>query len=186
MDPGRTVLVLADTRSRVLARLVDLWAITLLYLSVVAVPTLVNVLYVDVDGSAEVLPYLVMVMLAVVLIGWFFLRVVSVARFGRTLGQRVTGIRVVGRRDGGPVRWGQAFRRWIIPSTAPQSTLFPVVGCYFVQRADERLGQCLHDKYADTVVVQATTGKARRLVPAVLAVVTVAAVATIVVSALTA
>lgn len=87
-------------------------------------------------------------------------RVPQVAGFGRTLGHRLLGLRVVdftGRRN---VRLGRALLRYamfygvnVVPVLGSLFTFVSYLWCLF----DRPYRQCLHDKIAGTFVVRPTT-----------------------------
>lgn len=77
----------------------------------------------------------------------------SVWKFGSTPAKRLLGIRVVRRATSAPVGFGRAVRRecfslaaWLVPVL---SFLNPLWCCW-----DKPYRQCLHDKWADTMVVR--------------------------------
>jgi uncharacterized RDD family membrane protein YckC len=88
---------------------------------------------------------------------WFAYEVPAIAATGQTLGKRLLGIRVV-TADGGPIGFRRSIQRWI-PQGAPLllwGLLFPVqlldaAWCLW----DKPRHQCLHDKAARTIVVNA-------------------------------
>jgi uncharacterized RDD family membrane protein YckC len=88
---------------------------------------------------------------------WFAYEVPAIAATGQTLGKRLLGIRVV-TVDGGPVGFRRSIQRWI-----PQGAPLLLWGLLFVVQLldaawclwDKPLRQCLHDKAARTVVVNA-------------------------------
>ena len=148
---GRVVRVLASTRQRVGARVVDV-LVALLALVTALSPFYTVVLMSDgFRASAGIWVALPVVLVAMA--GPVLLRVGAIARWGRTLGQRVAGIRVVRKEDGtSPPGWGRSLRRAALPRS---SSSFPLITDPWEQRNDQRLGQCLHDRRADTVVVRA-------------------------------
>lgn len=96
-------------------------------------------------------------MLLISLVLWFVYEVVSTSRTGQTVGKRLLRIKVV-RMDGSDLDFGSAFRRWSVLSIP--NLLFPcgipiqlmdVLWCTW----DRPLAQCIHDKWALTVVVSA-------------------------------
>ncbi len=82
--------------------------------------------------------------------------VVQVALWGRTLGKRMVGIKVVNAAHGGVPGWGKAVGRWAIPGLV---YLIPIVGplaallCY-ISLTWDRVYQGWHDKAAGTLVVR--------------------------------
>jgi uncharacterized RDD family membrane protein YckC len=101
--------------------------------------------------------YLMIVIVVLAAALWFAYEVPAVANTGQTLGKRLLGIRVV-TADGGPIGFLRSIQRWI-PQGAPLllwGLLFPVqlldaAWCLW----DKPRRQCLHDKAARTIVVNA-------------------------------
>ena len=85
---------------------------------------------------------------------------VSVARFGRTVGKGLLGLRVVALPAGQQVAWSYAALRALVPSAA---VLLPVVGnlaglAVYLWAVFDKRRQGLHDKLAGTLVTQAPSG----------------------------
>lgn len=83
-------------------------------------------------------------------------RVPQVAGFGRTLGHRIFGVRVVTFTGASRVGFGRALLRYllfyginVVPVLGPIVTFVSYVWCLF----DKPYRQCLHDKAAGTYVV---------------------------------
>ncbi|MET7299891.1 RDD family protein [Embleya sp. NPDC005575] len=78
-------------------------------------------------------------------------------RFGRTLGKRALGIRVVRVADGGPISGSMAWTRagvYTLPLIVPcVGTIFWLVNVLW-QFWDQPWHQCLHDKAAGTTVIR--------------------------------
>lgn len=153
--------ILASTRRRVIARLIDL-VVTPLTMVIPALLLMMVLLEVaDTDSGLTGIATGIAVAGGIVsaIGGWFLVRVFRFARYGCTVGQRIAGIRVVRLQDG--VRnpgWRQAFQRWIVPwgraiGPGPVTPL----GDIFAYWSDTRTRQCLHDEKSDTVVVLAQT-----------------------------
>lgn len=92
----------------------------------------------------------------IAIIAWIAVTVVLVKRNGQTIGKKLVGIKVV-RSDGSKASLGRIF--WLrnivnaIPSVIPLlGNIYVLVDHLFIF-GDKR--QCLHDKIADTVVVNA-------------------------------
>lgn len=82
---------------------------------------------------------------------------VSVARFGRTIGKGLLGLRVVAMPAGQQVAWSYAALRALVPSAA---VLLPVVGniaglAVYLWAVFDKRRQGLHDKLAGTIVTSA-------------------------------
>lgn len=97
---------------------------------------------------------------AIVFIGlglWFAYEVPAMASTGQTYGKRLFEIRVTGH-GGQPPGWLAALRRWMFMSlpnlVAPCLVPLQLVDSLWCTW-DRPLQQCLHDKWARTVVVQA-------------------------------
>ncbi|MCW2568614.1 MAG: domain containing protein [Mycobacterium sp.] len=88
---------------------------------------------------------------------WFAYEVPAVAATGQTLGKRLLGIRVV-TVDGGPVGFRRSIQRWL-PQGLPLLLGALLLVVQLLDAAwclwDKPLRQCLHDKLARTVVVNA-------------------------------
>ncbi|GAA1862613.1 RDD family protein [Actinomadura bangladeshensis] len=143
--------VLASGRQRLAARAVDSLAAFVLVMAGLS-PVYVFGLLFD-DAS---FPWMTWVGIPTAFLGVFsmvLVRVGGIARWGCTLGQRVAGIRVV-RQEGGlqPPGWRRSFRRYALPRS---SSSIPLITDPWEQTHDRRLGQCLHDRRARTVVVRA-------------------------------
>ncbi|MFC5747330.1 RDD family protein [Actinomadura rugatobispora] len=147
----RVVLVLASTRRRVVARLVDLLATCLTAMAVLS-PAFAFALWTE-DSSSALMAVSLATAMVLVFPAIIALRVGRYVWWGCTVGQRVAGLRVVCKDDGTSLpNWRQAFRRWIIPQ---QAQGFPLVTDFWTHKMDKRLGQCVHDQKAGTVVVRA-------------------------------
>jgi uncharacterized RDD family membrane protein YckC len=82
---------------------------------------------------------------------------IGVARFGRTLGKHLLGLRVVSTPQGAPVTMSYAALRALVPSAA---VLLPVIGNFaglavYLWAVFDPARQGLHDKLAGTMVVPA-------------------------------
>ena len=86
--------------------------------------------------------------------------VVPTARWGRTLGKLIVGVRVVMQRDGRLPGWRASILRWVLPAVA---LFIPVVGwaVSIGLRATlvlDPLRRGVHDRMAGTIVVRAEPG----------------------------
>lgn len=92
---------------------------------------------------------------AIIDVAYFVYEWVQVGAWGRTIGKRALGIRIVDPRTGAKPSWGQAAGRSAIFTLAP---LVPYIGALFDlinvlwQLWDRPWRQCLHDKAARTIV----------------------------------
>lgn len=172
---GPPAVMLATGRQRAAARLIDAVAMGL----AAAVPqTVLMGVVLSVDVSFEVMAAAALASMVAVLLLWVVLRVVRVVLWGCTVGQRIAGVRVIALDDLRSPGWAAAFRRFaptwgshVSPGVGPWSDVL-------AHRRDERTRQCLHDRAAGTVVVQAEEGEpVRRAVLA--ATLPVAAAATV-------
>ncbi|WP_406167612.1 RDD family protein [Streptomyces sp. NBC_00996] len=76
------------------------------------------------------------------------------ARFGATLGKRICGVRVVRANSGERIGVWQALGReffWLLAFPVPVLSLLNPLWCCW----DKPLRQCLHDKVADTMTLDA-------------------------------
>ncbi|WP_423920185.1 RDD family protein [Candidatus Poriferisodalis sp.] len=91
---------------------------------------------------------------------WLVYEVVSVAVWGRTLGKRIVGIKVVHAVSGERPRWGKALLRWLVPSVLAAMPFIPWIGELWwvlcqVSLTWDRVYQGWHDKAAGTLVIKA-------------------------------
>ncbi|SCG75655.1 RDD family protein [Micromonospora humi] len=172
-------LPLASYGARLVARLIDLGVVFLLnalvngwfvwkYVEAIS-PYLRETMRRAVNGdtSTEGLPQiddqaggLQVVILLIATALWFAYEVPSMAARGQTFGKRVAGVRALPVEADQPLGFGRAFRRW---STLGMPTLLWYccglgLVLQFVDAVsplfDQPLRQALHDKRAQTVVVQ--------------------------------
>ncbi|MEV0001276.1 RDD family protein [Micromonospora sp. NPDC050980] len=172
-------LPLASYGARLVARLIDLGVVFLLnalvngwfvwrYIEAIS-PYLRETMRRAVNGdtSTEGLPQiddqaggLQVVILLIATALWFAYEVPSMAARGQTFGKRVAGVRALPIEADQPLGFGRAFRRW---STLGMPTLLWYccglgLVLQFVDAVsplfDQPLRQALHDKRAQTVVVQ--------------------------------
>jgi uncharacterized RDD family membrane protein YckC len=82
--------------------------------------------------------------------------VVLTAHWGNTLGKRLLRLKVVRRRDGGPVGWGTALLRWVVQFIAWVPGLILGAVILYLSPFWDSTGrrQGWHDKLAGTVVVK--------------------------------
>ena len=160
---------LAEFTDRLLARLIDgaiLGAVGL----VIAIPVFIAMFSMMTNRldstNPDVGPFILAVlgMYAVVLVlavaAGYVYEVEMTYRTGQTIGKRVMKIRIVSL-DGTPMTRGIAARRWVASNIA--AIFIPLYSWIdgLWQLWDQPLRQCLHDKFAKTVVVKdARTGSA--------------------------
>lgn len=150
-DDERIVRLLASTRQRLAARVIDLLVAFLAAMTAIS-PIYAFALLSDGSSFSAIL-WATMPTLVLGMAGLVLLRVGGIARWGCTLGQRIAGIRVVRQEDGRrPPDWRRSFKRYALPM---HSTSLPLITDPWEHRNDRRLGQCMHDRRAGTVVVQA-------------------------------
>ncbi|QKG25046.1 RDD family protein [Actinomadura verrucosospora] len=153
-EDGRPCRVVAGTRRRIAARLIDYACVPLL----AGLPALVAGL----PGPAGVLmPAAAVLMIAV----WSWLRVARIALYGCTIGQRIAGIRVVRLEDAARPRWRQALTRMLPVWGGNASEGIGPWDDVIAHRRDAFTRCCLHDKAALTVVVMAVPGVTDELRP---------------------
>ncbi|MFC7329864.1 RDD family protein [Marinactinospora rubrisoli] len=153
--PGLSV---ADPGLRFLARLVDV-VLALFCTFVVGIgAVLVSVVVAgggEPDEAGPVFPILLVGGLVLVA---FLYEWLQVAKWGRTIGKRVVGLRIVRADDGRPVSAGRAAVRAFCysPGLYHVTNWLPVVQQLNLLWLlwDRPLRQCLHDKLARTVVVE--------------------------------
>ncbi|WP_157438330.1 RDD family protein [Actinomadura latina] len=148
----RIVRVLASTGQRLAARAIDFLVAFTVVLAAIS-PVYAVALLSDASSSSSVILWVAVPAAFIGMASPFLLRAGTIARWGCTLGQRVAGIRVVRQEDGlRPPGWRRSFRRYVLPRSSSSFALFTDP---WEHRNDERLGQCMHDRRAGTVVVQA-------------------------------
>jgi uncharacterized RDD family membrane protein YckC len=90
------------------------------------------------------------------LIVWAAITIVLVKRNGQTIGKKLIGIKVV-RSDGSPISLGRIFLlRNLVPgliAAIPLAGLVFVLVDHLMIFSDKR--QCLHDRFADSIVIRA-------------------------------
>lgn len=154
---------LAEFTDRLLAYLVD-WAIFTGVALVVEVPAFIAMMMYfidrmdavpDPDPASVLLPMFGMMagVLAILLLATYIYEVEMTYRSGQTIGKRVMKIRV-STMTGAPLTRGVAAKRWLAYRVAalvvPGFSLLD--GLW--QLWDKPLRQCVHDKFATTVVVK--------------------------------
>ncbi|MEU6080579.1 RDD family protein [Streptomyces sp. NPDC047108] len=94
------------------------------------------------------------IVLGVLLLGGVLYEVLPMAKWGRTLGKRLCGVRVMGIESHEPLGFGAALRRWLLYSVLGLLGvgILNVLWCLF----DRPWRQCWHDKAAGSFV--ASTG----------------------------
>lgn len=90
---------------------------------------------------------------------WFVYETGSVALWGRTLGKRIAGIRVVNAQTGAVPGWGKAIGRWAVPGIPAAQPFIWVIGALWwnlckVSLTWDRVYQGWHDKAAGTLVIK--------------------------------
>ncbi len=92
-------------------------------------------------------------MLAVLLVGGVLYEALPTAKWGRTLGKKLFGVRVLDIESHDTVRFGAALRRWLVYGVLGVLAVgvFNVLWCLF----DRPWRQCWHDKAARTFVAAA-------------------------------
>lgn len=110
----------------------------------------------QISGQADVLQ-VVIVLIAAAL--WFAYEVPAIANNGQTFGKRLMGVKVVPLSADEPLGFGRSLRRWNLLGLPTflwccgLGFLLQLVDCIF-PLFDRPLRQALHDKRAQTVVVQ--------------------------------
>lgn len=160
-DPPRHIpnAPLATESMRLAARVVDIvicYAVTL----AISLPLVFSLGYSSGREQDGLAAFLLVTMWTCTITAFFIL---PTALYGRTLGKRFFGIRVVRTVTEVPIGLPRAFFREVCAlATIP----LPIL--YFVMRLDPHYRQCLHDKLADSTVVWVgrQSSRPRRTVPA--------------------
>jgi uncharacterized RDD family membrane protein YckC len=105
-------------------------------------------------GLMELLIFVIFVPLQLVATYIYFVRLFY--RSGQTVGKRALGIRVVRALDGGPIDLRTARRRWVAQYASAAIAAYYNLADGLWQLWDQPYRQCLHDKCAETTVVQVT------------------------------
>ncbi len=149
---------LADVWTRLLARLLD-GLIVGGVVSIIVVPLVIIVFVVSInasDGEATFVGVLLITELAAFLItlaGQYVYDVEFAKRTGQTIGKRVMKLRIVPLDPHRPLDRGVLAKRWLVSSPGgliPGLGLLNPLWCLW----DQPYRQCLHDKFAKTVVVK--------------------------------
>lgn len=154
--PGHVLpFPLANRGKRLLARIIDTIVFTIALLAI-CVPL---ALYVDrhyPDETGVVPTAAGYTILVLFLFGPFLYEAPQLARWGKTVGKAITGLRVVrSSPPGAPLSAGRAFGRtacYPLLASIPGIALFGLLSVLW-QFWDEPYHQCLHDKMAGTVVI---------------------------------
>jgi hypothetical protein len=145
----RPVRMIAPTRRRVAARIIDLLALLMAMMAAIS-PSFLLTLWIE-DTSSDLMLVVIGAGLVLAFGVHIVLRVGRLVWFGCTVGQRVAGIRVVRLADGAErLTWREAFRRWALPRGRE---IIPMLGDVWDHLRDDELGRCLHDQRAGTVVI---------------------------------
>jgi uncharacterized RDD family membrane protein YckC len=150
---------LADFGPRLVAYIIDIAIVTgaimivLLPLFFVVVGSMA---YAGDEVAVALMPLLFLVYLGLIFAGYWIYLVEMMFRTGQTIGKRVMKIRIVPTVPGATLTRGMAGRRYLVQVVAGF-----VGSCVFFsyldglwQLWDKPYRQCLHDKFADTVVVR--------------------------------
>lgn len=157
---------LADVWMRLLARLID-GLIVGGVLSVVTIPVMIGVfvlsigsLEADADGNTSGgLSFLLVIVIAelivflLALVAQYVYDVEMCKRTGQTVGKRILKLRVTALDPNQPLDRGALAKRWLVSSPGglvPGLSLLNPMWCLW----DQPYRQCLHDKFAKTVVVK--------------------------------
>jgi uncharacterized RDD family membrane protein YckC len=102
----------------------------------------------------ELLIFAIFIPLQIIASYIYFVRMFH--KTGQTVGKRVMRIRVVRVLDGGPVDLRVARRRWLVQHVSSLIAFYFNLADGLWQLWDQPYRQCLHDKCAETIVVQVT------------------------------
>jgi len=103
----------------------------------------------DVDVAVVALPLLVCL---AGFVGWAWITILLVARYGQTMGKRLLEIRVV-RSDGSSASLGRIF--WLRNVVNALLGIIPLYGLIDLLLIFGERRQCIHDLIADTIVIKA-------------------------------
>ncbi|MBN1171238.1 MAG: RDD family protein [Micromonosporaceae bacterium] len=166
---------LAEFTDRLLARLIDglILGAASLVITIPAFIAIFSIMFnsIEPDGTMEsgsagsfilwIIVIYVAIFLLAMLAGYVY-EVEMMYKSGQTVGKRVMKIQVVAL-SGQPLVRGDAARRWLVSSIV--GSVIPgftwVDGLW--QLWDQPLRQCLHDKFAKTVVVKCTPVEGNKL-----------------------
>jgi hypothetical protein len=150
----RTVRVLASTRRRVAAQLLNL---AIMAVAMLVLPGLAAVAL-AMGGSDGGAPSTLAVMVAIgiyIVVCLLVTRIVMMVRWGCVPGQFAVGIRVVGPDGVSHPTWRQAFTRWGTSWETPTAEGTWPWDDYRTHKQDTATGRCIHDARVNTVVVMA-------------------------------
>ena len=147
VDPG---MVLADRGARLGASILD----SFIFVFLVYLPFFVGAFITGANGDPEdpsaMLGGMGVALVGLVIFCWLTLR--SVARTGQSIGKKMVGIKVV-RSDGSPASLGRIV--WLRNILNGVIAIIPVYGFVDSLFIFSESRQCLHDKIADTIVINA-------------------------------
>jgi uncharacterized RDD family membrane protein YckC len=157
---------LADQVTRLLARLIDglivggvsmIIAIPLIVFAVIAsadsIETTADGTVTNSGAPIAIVLLAELALFVLLIVGQYLYEVEFAKRTGQTIGKRVMKIRIVAIDPHQPVNRAVLAKRWlvIVPGgLIPVLSLINVLWCLW----DQPYRQCLHDKFADTVVVK--------------------------------
>ena len=145
-------LVLAGRGTRLGAQILDAVIVGVM----VYVPFLIGAVLLDSTGldSAGLTPLALAAFLVCILgcITWLYFTVIFVSRNGQTIAKKWLDIKVV-RSDGAPASLGRIF--WLRNVLNGLISVIPIYGIIDSLFIFSESRQCLHDKIADTIVVNA-------------------------------
>ena len=151
-DP-RGQAVPADRGTRLAASILD----GLIFAAMVYAPVMLIILFAGAGGpepgAANSGAMLVGAALTVIgFVAWCWLTIGYVTRNGQSIAKKILGIKVV-RSDGTPISLGRLFwLRNVVNSLIGVVPLYVLIDSLFIFGESR---QCVHDKIADTIVVQA-------------------------------
>ena len=150
IDGPRTSATPADRGTRLGALILD----SIIFMAMVYFPLLLTIGMAavrrngrEMDGSGAIIGF---VLAGIGLIAWCWLTIVYVNRNGQSIAKKIVGIKVV-RSDGSPAALGRIFwLRNIVNGLLGIIPLYALIDALFIFSESR---QCLHDKIADTIVV---------------------------------
>jgi uncharacterized RDD family membrane protein YckC len=141
--------VVAGMGDRLLARVIDLGIYLIPLLALSPTTTVTETEGTQFDASDWLRYAAICLVIAIY-------EIVLTAVWGCTLGKRVLRLRVVRRRDGGPVGWGEALLRWFIQFLGWGPCLFVGAAVLYASPFWDKTGarRGWHDRAAGTIVVK--------------------------------
>ena len=141
---------------RFVAFLIDGLILSVAAVAIVGTFVAFIVIGVDTDDASEASPAIafavVLMILALLLVGWLYEALMTSSARGATLGKMAVGLRIV-RADGAPLSFGRATGRHFLKTLI--TPLVPLFIGYLLAAFTQRK-QALHDFLAETLVIRSS------------------------------